>query len=210
MLFIDTLITASPEFFDQRPADDARQYFERAVDFLDQEVGRDNIISAVVHMDERNPHLHLCFTPITKDRRLSAKEIIGNRNSIVAWQDRFHEHMSAAFPELDRGEPAIETKRKHMPVRIYKQAVRLTEEMAQIKTAISSIGTFNAQKKKEEILQKLNTWMPLYNSFQDQLKPYKRQIQEADEYNQSLRAQIERQACSAFLQACDRSEAAGR
>ncbi len=194
VLFIDTLITASPEFFEQRSSDDARQYFERAVEFLDQEVGRDNIISAVVHMDERNPHLHLCFTPITKDKQLSAKEIIGNRNALVAWQDRFHEHMSAAFPELERGEPAIETKRKHMPTRIYKQAVRLTEEMAQIKTAISSIGTFNAQKKKEEILQKLNTWMPLYNSFQDQLKPYKRQIQETEEYNRSLRAQLDRQA----------------
>ena len=27
---------------------------------------------AVVHMDEKTPHLHLCFTPITEDGRLSA------------------------------------------------------------------------------------------------------------------------------------------
>jgi hypothetical protein len=148
VLFIDTLITASPEFFEKRTPEDNRRYFECAVDFLEHEIGRDNIISAVVHMDERNPHLHLCFTPITKDKRLSAKEIIGNRDALVAWQDRFHEHMSASFPELERGEPAIETKRKHMPVRIYKQAVRLTEEMEQIRTAISTIGTFNAQKKR--------------------------------------------------------------
>jgi hypothetical protein len=180
-LFIDTLITASPEFFENHSPEDHRRYFKHAVDFLDQEVGRDNIISAVVHMDERNPHLHLCFTPITKDKRLSAKDIIGNRNSLIAWQDKFHEHMSAAFPELERGEPAIATKRKHMPVRIYKQAVRLTEEMEQIRTAISSIGTFNAQKKKEEALQKLNTWIPQYNAFQDQLKPFMRQIEDAND-----------------------------
>ncbi len=102
--------------------------------------------------------------------------------------------MSAAFPELERGEPAIETKRKHMPVRIYKQAVRLTEEMAQIKTAISSIGTFNAQKKKEDILRKLNTWMPQYNSFQAQLEPFKRQIKETQEDNQYLHKKVDEQS----------------
>jgi predicted nuclease with TOPRIM domain len=72
--------------------------------------------------------------------------------------------------------------------------VRLTEDMTQIKTAISSIGTFNAQKKKEEILQKLNTWMPLYNSFQAQLEPFKRQIQEAQEDNSYLHKKVEDQS----------------
>ena len=30
-------------------------------------------------MDEKTPHLHLTFVPLTKDNRLCAKEIIGNR-----------------------------------------------------------------------------------------------------------------------------------
>lgn len=33
-------------------------------------------------MDEKTPHLHLCFVPLTADRRLSAKEIIGNRKTL--------------------------------------------------------------------------------------------------------------------------------
>ena len=37
-------------------------------------------MSAVVHMDEKTPHLHLTFVPLTKDNRLCAKEIIGNRD----------------------------------------------------------------------------------------------------------------------------------
>ena len=194
VLFIDTLITASPEFFERHSEKEQREYFERATDFIKREIGEANIISAVVHMDERTPHLHLCFTPITPDNRLCAKEIIGNRDSLIKWQDKFHEHMSAIFPELERGEPAAETKRKHMPVRIYKQAVRLTEEMALIKNEISGIGTFNAQKKKEDVLRKLNAWIPLYNSFQSQLEPFKRQIKETQEDNQYLHQKVERQS----------------
>jgi len=192
VLFIDTLITASPEFFERRSEREQRDYFERATDFIKTEVGDANIISAVVHMDERTPHMHLCFTPITPDNRLCAKEIIGNRDSLIKWQDKFHEHMSETFPELERGEPAAETKRKHMPVRIYKQAVRLTEEMAFIKTEISSIGTFNAQKKKEEVLKKLNDWIPRYNSFQAQLEPFKNYLETAKHNERVLQEEYNR------------------
>lgn len=52
--FIDTIVTASPEFFDRRSAEETEKYFKHALEFLQEEVGADNIFSAVVHMDERN------------------------------------------------------------------------------------------------------------------------------------------------------------
>ena len=74
--FVDTLVTVSPEFAQAHEAE-MREYFIRAFEFLKERIGEDNIISAVVHMDEKTPHLHLCFVPLTKDGRLSAKEILG-------------------------------------------------------------------------------------------------------------------------------------
>ena len=71
-----------------------KEYFTRALDFIKHEVGEHNIISAIVHMDENSPHMHLCFTPITQDKRLSAKEIIGNKPKLIEWQDRFHAYIS--------------------------------------------------------------------------------------------------------------------
>ena len=47
--------------------------------------------------------MHLCFVPLTRDHRLSAKEVIGNREKLVERQDRFHDHMAAEFPELGAG-----------------------------------------------------------------------------------------------------------
>ena len=61
-MFVDTLITASPEFFTGRSRQEVQAYFTEAVAFMEKKVGRGNIFSAVVHMDEKTPHLHLCFT----------------------------------------------------------------------------------------------------------------------------------------------------
>ena len=131
--FIDTIITATPEFLAGLPEDRVRFYFEHALAFLKREIGEENIFSAVVHMDEHNPHMHICFVPLTKDKRLSAKEVMGGRDKLVEWQDKFHDHMSAEFPELERGQAAAATKRKHIPTWLYKQAHRLTDEMTEIR-----------------------------------------------------------------------------
>ena len=112
--FVDTLITASPEFFKGKSPKEIAAYFQRAADFLIDRVGRENIVSAMVHMDEKTPHLHLVFVPLTKDNRLCAKEIIGNRANLTKWQDDFHACMVEQYPDLERGESASKTGRKQM------------------------------------------------------------------------------------------------
>ena len=65
--FVDTLITASPDFFKKKSPKEIQDFFQRAADFLIGRVGKENIVSAVVHMDEKTPHLHLVFVPLTED-----------------------------------------------------------------------------------------------------------------------------------------------
>lgn len=86
-MFVDTIITASPEFFKGKDRKAIQTYFAEAVAFMEKKIGRGNIFSTVVYMDEKTPHLHLCFTPITEDGGLSAKEILGNRAQLSKWQD---------------------------------------------------------------------------------------------------------------------------
>lgn len=174
--FIDTIVTATPEYLAHLPPEQVRRYFERALDFFKTEVGEANIFSAVVHMDERNPHMHLCFVPLTKDNRLSAKEVIGGRDKLVEWQDKFHDHMAAEFPDLERGQSAVVTRRKHIPTWLYKQSHRLTDEMKQIRTELEQIGTLNAKRQREKILKLLEQWYPQVNAFEAKLKPYDDQI----------------------------------
>lgn len=190
--FIDTIITASPEFLKELSPEKTKQYFEHALDFLKAEVGEENIFSVVVHMDERNPHMHLCFVPLTKDKRLSAKDVMGDRNKLIEWQDKFHDHMAQMFPTLQRGESAAITKRKHVPTWLYKQANRLTEQMQSMKKEIESIGTFYAQKKKEALLEMFCKWYPQINAFENQLRPYDSVIKDLKHDSAVMRREFDR------------------
>lgn len=201
--FIDTIVTASPEFLAAMKPEGVRRYFQRALKFLQQEVGTENIFSAVVHMDERNPHMHLCFVPLTKDNRLSAKEIMGGRDKLVQWQDKFHDFMAEEFPQLERGQSAAVTKRKHVPTWLYKQAHQLTGEMKQIRKEIKNIGTLNAGKQREKILKLLMDWYPQVNAFEAKLRPYDVQLKIMEQNETILRQNKQR---AQWLQQQERQE----
>ena len=129
---VEVLVTASPEFFKGKKKAEIKAYFQEALDFIQQHQNPRTIISAVVHMDEKTPHMHLCFVPLTEDKRLSAKEIVGNKKKLTWWQDEFWKHMVGKYPDLERGESASETGRTHIPPRLFKEAVHLNRMKEQI------------------------------------------------------------------------------
>ncbi|PKF12784.1 MobV family relaxase, partial [Macrococcoides caseolyticum] len=91
---IDGLITSDNDFFDNQTPEDTKQFFEYAKEFLEQEYGKDNLLYATVHMDEKTPHMHYGVVPITDDGRLSAKEVVGNKKALTEFQDRFNEYVN--------------------------------------------------------------------------------------------------------------------
>lgn len=189
-MFVDTLITASPEFFKGRDRKEIQAYFSEAAVFMEQKVGKGNIFSAVVHMDEKTPHLHLCFTPITEDGRLSAKEILGNRAQLSKWQDEFHAHMKKAFPVLKRGESALVTKRKHIPTWLFKQSVSLIKQKQAIEKAVSEISITNVGKKREEALAMLDKFFPRLEAHLGQVKKYQATIDYLTQENEGLKEKV--------------------
>ena len=167
--FVDTLVTVSPEFAKAHEAE-MPEYFNRAFDFLKERVGEENIFSAVVHMDEKTPHMHLCFVPLTKDKRLSAKEILGNKKAMIQWQDDFYACMAERWPELERGTPAVETKRRHLTPQWYKKVTAMDAKLERLETALNDINMFNAGKKREEAVALLAQLLPEVESFQVEIQ----------------------------------------
>lgn len=188
--YIETLITASPEFFKGQTPAEVREFFCYATRFIQQEVGQNNVFSAVVHMDEETPHMHLCFTPITPDGRLTAKEMIGNRQKLVQWQDKLFSHLSAKYPELERGQAAAITKRKHIPVQLFKQSVHLNQQMEEIRQDLDGINAFNAGRKTDEVLHKLEKWFPAAEDFETQVKKLQKEVDSASLENAQLAGQL--------------------
>ena len=68
-----------PGVFQGEIPKEIQAFFQRAADFLIGRVGRENIVSAVVHMDEKTPHLHLTFVPLTKDNRCVQRRLSATR-----------------------------------------------------------------------------------------------------------------------------------
>ena len=169
VMMVETLITASPEFMNQLPPEEQKAYFQTALDFISERVGKQNILSAVVHMDERTPHMHLCFVPITPDNELSAKAILGNQKSLSEWQTAYHERMSSRWNQLERGQSSMETKRKHVPTWLYKLGGRLDKQYEEIVSALSDINAFNAGKKRDKALDLLSAWLPDVEKFSKEI-----------------------------------------
>ena len=169
---VEALVTATPEFFQGKKKSEIRAYFQEALAFLQQNQDPKTIISAVVHMDEKTPHMHLCFVPLTEDGRLSAKDIMGNKKKLTWWQDEFWKHMVKKFPDLERGESASLTGRDHIPPRVFKEMTRLTKQKEKLGQLLTGINPFNAKSRAEEICKILDTYIPSVEKMDTLLRKY--------------------------------------
>ena len=184
---VEVLFTATPEFFQGKKLPEIRQYFEEALHFLEQYQAKETIISAVVHMDEKTPHMHLSFVPLTPDGRLSAKEIVGNKKKLSWWQDKFWEHMVLKYPDLERGESASQTRRDHIPPRVFKEMTRLTKQKAKLEELLAGIGAFNAKSRAVEIAALLDQYIPAVEQMHSTLKKYQVAFTETTVENKKLK-----------------------
>ena len=187
---VEALVTASPEFFNGKKRSEVRAYFTEALEFIKQNQNPDTIISAVVHMDEKTPHMHLCFVPLTKDKRLSAKEIVGNKKKLTWWQDKFWKHMVKKYPNLERGESASETGRTHIPPRLFKEAVHLNRMKDQIMAILNDSNPFNKKAKAEELEALLDKYVPGVEVMRTKLKKYDKTYKELTEENAELEKKL--------------------
>ena len=187
---VEVLVTASPEFFKGKKKAEIKAYFTVALDFIQKHQSKDTIISAVVHMDEKTPHMHLCFVPLTKDKRLSAKEIVGNKKKLTWWQDEFWKHMVGKYPDLERGESASETGRTHIPPRLFKEAVHLNRMKDQIMAILNDSNPFNKKSKVEELETLLDKYVPGVEVMRTKLKKYDKTCKELTAENAELEKEL--------------------
>ena len=107
----EVLVTSDTSFFDALTPGQTKDFFDTAYAFLCDRYGRKNMIAATVHMDERTPHMHVDFVPVTKDGRLSAKDVVGFQKDLSRLHDDFFQQVGKRYG-LERGQKATETGEK--------------------------------------------------------------------------------------------------
>lgn len=159
VMALDTIYTASPEFFQERTNAENDKFFQDCLKFHNEHFG--HIISAVVHYDETTPHLHVISVPLTKDNRLSARDVIGNKSKMSKTQDEFFEQVGRGYG-LERGiHMDGQEKKEHISAqehelrKIKQQIAREQEKLEAIEHSEETART-RAQEYKQtaEKLQK--------------------------------------------------------
>lgn len=154
--------------------DYTREFFERAYEYLADRYGRENIVSAVVHMDEGNPHMHFNFVPVTEDGRLCAKEVF-SRDRLINQQDTFFEQVGKDYGLL-RGETKDKGKRrKHLETPEYKEAMQMVAE---------------ARESLEAVKQEISLMETQKDALRGDIAVLEGQKQELEQVSSELSAQI--------------------
>ena len=183
---VEALITATPEFFKGKKRAEIKEFFNEALEFIKQNQAPETIISAVVHLDEKSPHMHLCFVPLTEEKRLCAKEILGNKKKLTQWQDKYWEHMVKKYPDLERGESASETGRDHIPTRVFKQMARLNKQHDKLVEMLSDVKLTNYKDKTAQVVAFLEKYIPDVAAMETQMKKYEKFFKTADGKQKAL------------------------
>jgi hypothetical protein len=106
VLAVEHLLTFSPEFLDIRkeagesgkpalvvypPEDGAKLtgFQDRAMEWLRERYGEENVVNAVLHLDEQTPHIHATVVPIDAAGKLNCRAMLGDRQKMRAMQTSF-------------------------------------------------------------------------------------------------------------------------
>lgn len=145
VLALDTLYTASSEFFQGKTNEENDTFFRDCLKFHERHFG--HIISAVIHYDETTPHLHVISVPLTQDGRLSARDVIGNKAKMNKAQDEFFEQVGKGYG-LERGiHMDGQEKKKHISAQehelreIRQKIARGQEELEAVEHSVETART---------------------------------------------------------------------
>lgn len=187
------IITSDGEFFKGLHPWEQREFFRNCAEFLSRKYGEENMISAIVHMDETTPHMHLNFIPVNK-RRLSSKSLF-DRQKLAQLQTELHECVGKKWG-LQRGKEGSQAK--HLSTAEYK-AKKIIESAEKREREISE----QTERKKAE-LDDLTEAVEVIADAQN--KPVPKRRKEAEKEIVSLRTANAAQAKELQISGRDREE----
>lgn len=156
VLACEVFLGASPEYFrpEGGPAGtwDERRLAEWApasMRWLIDEWGRDNVVSAVLHLDETTPHIQAIVVPIDPDSgRMNAARWLDGRQALSGLQDRYAEAVSSLGLQRGvRGSAAAHTEIREWYGHLQQAVPRIPEPEVQVP------GVLLRERPREEFAQ---------------------------------------------------------
>ena len=155
------IVSSDKAFFDKLSPEESRRFFEESKAFLTEFVGKENVVSAMVHMDEKTPHMHFLHVPVTPDGRLNANSIY-TRASLKKLQSDLPRYLQSKGFHIQRGvEQKPGSAKKHLDTREFKQQQealnKLTLEYDEL-TQNARQAVSELEQRKEELKNRIEEY----------------------------------------------------
>lgn len=175
-VMVQVMITSDKAFFDGMTKPEQVEFMKKSYEFIKDRYGEKNLVSAIIHMDEKTPHLHVNFVPITEDGRLSAKDLFGPKD-LRKLQDDFNRYCRENGYDLERGDPG--SKAKHIEMAEFKKRTADKElKKVQSELDLHVAAAENLKKtvskssvERDKLIQEINA---LQDSFKSLKNDYER------------------------------------
>ena len=160
----ELLFTATHTFFENMSKEDIKKWADTCMEFVYNDLGytKDQVLHAVVHMDEQTPHIHCVVVPLIKkyDKRckkekytISKKAYIKDKIHLSELQDKYHKRLTDKGFDLERG--IKNSDNEHINIKEYKKITRKLNQKLDVRNeklenAISDLD--NKMKTNKETL----------------------------------------------------------
>lgn len=142
---LSNIITLSKEDAAEMGEERTREYFKSTVEYFQREFGTENVTSAIVHLDESNPHMHLHITPINAENgKLQARNVM-TRGRVNKIHTEFPKFLQERGFDVERGNSREKDGTRKDYVRDINKLKQLTEQERE---------KFSAFKQKNDVLEK--------------------------------------------------------
>lgn len=146
VLVNELVITSDRAFFDKLSPEEEKRFFEESFKLFSERYCKQNVAYAMVHLDEKTPHLHLGIVPM-RDGKLQGKNVF-NRQELQWMQDEFPKYMQGKGFDLQRGEKGSD--REHLTTQDFK-AKTLKERVETLENTLKEKQT--AKQELEESIK---------------------------------------------------------
>ncbi len=145
----EMIFTSDEEFFKNMSREDMLKWANESINFVIKDLGykKEQILHAILHLDEKTPHIHLVVIPLVKkfDKRcnkevysISKRMYIKDKIHLSKLQDKYYERLINSGFKLERGEK--NTGIKNIETKQFKSFTRYVDRVS-----------FREQKKFQKI-----------------------------------------------------------
>jgi len=199
IIICEMIFTSDLEFFNKIGEEETKRYFEESYKFICnyKKLSEKYIISAVVHLDEGTPHMHLAYIPVIQTTnkegnnidKICCRDFWKGKDSYRNLQDNYYEYITSKGFKLERGLPSEETQRKHEKIQDFKQITNFENTKKLLNNITLELPSVPDIKDIKKVM--LNRDEKIVN---DIIKPKDELIQELYSENISLHKELSKQA----------------